>query len=74
MTYPEAVRGRVAPVIASAHSQRQILIRIPEERNMKVLVVGATGLLGSKVGAVLRPTYDVIEAALDKAPEQVDIS
>jgi NAD(P)-dependent dehydrogenase (short-subunit alcohol dehydrogenase family) len=41
---------------------------------MKVLAVGATGLLGAHVVAALRPAHQVVEAAASRAPEQVDIT
>ena len=40
----------------------------------KVLVIGASGLLGKEVVGVLKPSMDVIEAGLTRTPLRVDMT
>lgn len=41
---------------------------------MRILIIGATGTIGSAVAAALGPRHDLVLASVSKSPEQVDIA
>ena len=41
---------------------------------MRILIIGATGTIGSAVAAALKDTHDLVLASYSKAPEPVDIA